>query len=243
MTKLLLSILCAMLFTSCTSTGPKNGKKPPSFTPKYTIKLTDKPTWNSIDDVKKDIKGKGKVTGNVVDLQGGCLDGSKLKRSSNSQDESNTPIKLRISNFTLKNGYIINVPGGIVVQTPNVTIENMLFTGVSEDYLSNAKDDSYNFKILNCEFYNNSQGDKSCQVNGAVGLTVKDCYITGGVTAIRIGESSSKKKGDAKVENCVIEDVPTFLNVDGKSQVFVKNNILKNVDKKYVIQEGSEVHE
>lgn len=243
MIKQLLITLCAILLSSCASTGPKDGVKPPSFTPKYTVKLTGTPIWNSIDDIKNSIKGNGKITGNVVDLQGGCLDGSKLKRSSNSQDESNTPIKLRISNLTLKNGYVTNVPGGLIVQTPSVTIENMLFTGVSEDYLSNTKDDSYNLKILNCEFYNNSKGDKSCQVNGAVGLMVKDCYITGGITAIRIGESTSKKHGSAKVENCVIENVPTFLNVDGKTQVFVKNNILKNVDKKYVTQEGSNVNE
>lgn len=243
MIKQLLLFLCVMLLSSCVSAGPKDGVKPPSFTPKYTIKLTGTPVWNNIDDVTEATNGKIKIIGNVIDLQGGCLDGSKLKKSSNSQDESNTPIKLRISDCTLMNGYIRDVPGGIIVQTPNVTIENMLFTGISEDYVSNIKDKSYNFKILNCKFYNNSRGDKSCQVNGAVGAIVKDCYITGGITAIRIGESTSTKHGNANVENCTVEQVPTFLNVDGKTQVYVKNNKLINVNKKYVTREGSNVHE
>jgi len=239
----LLSIFCATLVGLSTSLSPKYSGNQLSFTPKYTIKLTGTPVWNSINDVKEATNNKVKIIGNVIDLQGGCLDGSNLKKSSNSQNESNTPIRLYLSNYTLKNGYIVNIPGGIVVQVPNVTIENILFTGVSEDYISNIKDKSYNFKILNCKFYNNSKGDKSCQINGAVGLIIKDCYITGGITAIRIGESTSRKHGDAKVENCFIENVPTFLNIDGKTQVFVKNNTLKNVDKKYIIRRGSAVHE
>jgi hypothetical protein len=239
----LLSIFCATLVGLSTSLSPKYSGNQPSFTPKYTIKLTGTPVWNSINDVKEATNNKVKIVSNVIDLQGGCLDGSNLKKSSNSQNESNTPIRLYLSNYTLKNGYIVNIPGGIVVQVPNVTIENILFTGVSEDYISNIKDKSYNFKILNCKFYNNSKGDKSCQINGAVGLIVKDCYITGGITAIRIGESTSTKHGSAKVENCSIENVSTFLNIDGKTQVFVKNNTLKNVDKKYVIKKGSAVRE
>ena len=243
MIKQLLLFLCVMLLSSCVSAGPKDGVKPPNFVPRYTIKLTGTPVWNSINDIKEATNGKIKITGNIIDLQGGCLDGSKLKKSSNSQDESNTPIKIQITDCILKNGYVRDVPGGIIVQTPNVTIEDMLFTGISEDFVSNLKDKSYNFKIINCKFYNNSKGDKSCQVNGAVGLIVEGCYITGGITAIRIGESTSTNHGKAIVKNCTIEKVPTFLNIDGKTQVYVKNNMLKNVNKKYVTHEGSNVHE
>lgn len=241
--KSFLIILYSILFSLCVSTGLRGDEKIPNFTPAYTIKLTGTPIWNNINDIKRETNNRAKIIGNIIDLQGGCLDGSKLKKSPNSQDESNTPIRFQISDCILKNGYVQNVPGGIIVQTSNVTIENVLFTGVSEDFISNIKDKSYNFKILNCKFYNNSKGDKSCQINGAVGLIVQNCYITGGITAIRIGESTSTKHGSAKVENCFIENVPTFLNIDGTTQVFVKNNTLKNVDKKYIIRRGSAVHE
>ena len=240
--KLLLFVVAAVL-SSCASSGPGAGVKPPTINPKYIVKLTGNPDWSEISEINKALGGRCKIVGKTVDLQGGCLDGSKLKKSADSQSEKNTPVKIRVEGLTLKNGYGRNLPGGLMVFSSNVTFENLIFTGTSEDFVSNAKDVSDNFSIIKCKFYNNSRGDKSLQSNGAVGLLVRDCYITGGITAIRIGESSSKRRGEARVENCTIEGVPTFLNVDGKMKVYVKGNTLKNVGQKYVVKDGSKVIE
>ena len=240
--KLLLFVVAAVL-SSCASSGPGAGTKPPKTNPSHIIKLTGNPDFRSMDDISKAFGNKVKITGTTVDLQGGELNGSKLKKSSNSQDENNTPVKLRVKNLTIKNGFGKDLPGGLVAYESNVTFENLIFTGTSEDFVSNAKDVSDNLSIIKCKFYNNSKGDKSAQANGAVGLLVRDCYITGGITAIRIGESTSKRHGEARVENCMIEGVPTFLNVDGKMKVYVKGNTLKNVGKDYVVKDGSKVIE
>lgn len=236
MIKKLVLMLMAVGLCACSSTGgPGKGVEEPKANPAYSVKPTGNPDWDSMEDVKKLFGAKAKITGKTVDLQKGRIDGSKLKRSSNSQDENNTAIKTRIPGLVLKNGYIYNVPGGIITYAEDTTFEDLIFTKIGEDAVSNQKDISSGTKVINCEFYNTSKGDKSIQLNDAREAIVKGNLVAGGITGLRLQESSAKKQnGKPRVENNTFKNVDTGLNVAGKTTVYLKNNKFEGVNKKWV---------
>ena len=242
MIKLLLLSIVAVGLSSCAS-GPGAGVKPPTTNPKFVVKLKGTPDWSSPEQIKKDLGNKVSVHKNVVDLNGGEINGKNLKHSGNSQDESNVGVKIRMDNLTIKNGFAKDLGGGLISYAKNTTFQNITFTGTSEDFVSNQKDVSDNFRVIDCKFYNNSKGDKSIQINGAVNALVRDTYVSGAITGVRLGESSSKRRGEARVENCTFENVSTALNIDGKMKVYTKGITLKNVPKPYVVNDGSKLIE
>ena len=162
-------------------------------------------------------------------LAGGNVEGSKLKRYSDSQDERNTAIKVRIEGLTIKNGFFTGLPGGVVAYSDDLKFENIILTHVGEDGISNAKEVK-NTQVINCKFYGNAKNDKLLQLNGAIGAIVKNCLFVGGITAIRCQESSSKNQGGKpRIEGNSFKNVDTAVNASGRTTVYLKNNTFEGV--------------
>lgn len=168
---------------------------PPKIVPKFTIFLTTKTnTWNDMDDVRLACKGKAvRISGTTLDLMGGQISGSKLPQPDNEDDEDSVPLRTRIPGFTLMNGSVRGIPGGIVFREKGCTFTDLIFLQIGEDALSNIVDDSPNSAIKRCSFFGAS--DKSGQWNDARNLVVEDCLFVGGITGCRIQKSSTKYKG------------------------------------------------
>lgn len=230
------------VLTSCQSTGSSedtsasNGAKQPiQAEPTKTFYLTGQPQWNSPSDAKKFFGSSSQVSvsGSVIDLKGNRLSGKKLKHPSNSNSEQAQELKIAYDNFTLKNGNVDDIPGGIVIRGNNARFTNLTFTTKGEDYVSTLKDNADGTVIEKCKFYNRG-GDKSIQLNSAKNALIDRCYITGGQTAIRLQESTSKWKNiKCSVTNTTFEKVPTAINVDGYTTVNLSNNKFIGVSEQY----------
>lgn len=192
--KPLLALLAALPLCSCLSTG----STPKSYTPP-TVKPTDtvvlkrgKAIWNDMADVERDLKGVKGVTikGKVVDLNGAQLDGSKLKRYADIQREDNEPLRVNVPGLTLKDGSVRRIPGGIIVKADGVTIDDMIWLDTGEDSVSTIVDRAEGITVRNCVFYGAT--DKSIQLSDARNATVENNTVYGGITAVRLGDSTSK---------------------------------------------------
>lgn len=241
--KILTSLLCILLapflVISCESTqesdGPENGAKAPISTAAETFYLRGEPQWNSPADAKKffGLSSQVSVNGTTIDLKGNRLSGKKLKHFRDSNNERSQPLKITYDNFNLRNGNIDDIPGGIVVRGNKARFTNLTFTTKGEDYVSTLKDTADGIIIEGCKFYNRG-GDKSIQLNSAKNAIIDSCYITGGQTAIRLQESTSKWKNiKCYVTNTTFEKVPTAINVDGYTTLNLSGNKFISVPEKY----------
>lgn len=242
---LITSACFAAFLSACASSGPSAGVTPPKINPSsvITLKGSEWEEWKELGDIRDTLGSKVKITQSgdkiTVDLGGSQIDGTKMKHSSDSQNEKNPGIRNRIKFLTVRNGYIYNLSGGFSTNAQNTTLENITFTGNSEDFISNIKDVAPNIIIKNCKFYNNENGDKSVQINDFRNALIENNFIAGGITAIRAQESSAKYTGKGIIQNNEIVNVPTFINAAGKTEITVKNNKLTDVGQKYV--NGSDV--
>ena len=241
MKELLILLFLPFLMVSCSTSGggPSQGKKPPVFEGPKTIYLSGTPVWKTMADVRKSLGSAVTISGTKVNLNGNRLSGKKIKHPKDKDDEKSIPLRIYIDGFQLTDGIIDDIPGGIVITAKNTKWKNLTFTTRGEDYISTIKDKAPGITIENCKFYNGG-GDKSIQLNDANGALIKKSYVTGGITAARIQESSSKNKSvKARVESTTFDSVPTALNVDGYTTLELKGNTYKNVGQKIV--KGSHV--
>jgi len=231
-------LIAQALLTSCVSTGgsgPSAGSKPPVVNPTKTFYLTGQPHWKTIADAKKFFGSSSAVslTGNTINLKGSRISGKKLKHPSNSQDEQAQELKIGFDNLHLTNGSVDDIPGGIVLRGNKAKLSKLIFTTSGEDYVSTAKDTVRGTIIDGCKFYNN-KGDKSIQLNAAEDAEITNCYITGGQTAIRLQESTSKRKNiKCSVRDTTFDKVPTAINVAGYTTLTVSGNTFKGVSEQY----------
>lgn len=234
---LLLSSICSLFLASCsgTGTGGMAGKPFPDARPATRIYLEGTPDWHSMDDVRAACGSKVKITGKIVDLQGAELNGSRMKHPKNPQDEGAAALKIHIPGFYLRNGQVRDIPGGIVAFAEGCRMENLLFRKIGEDAVSNQKDVSAGFQISRCRFEGTKENDKLAQINDARDAVVENSTFTGGVTAIRMQESSAKKQGGSaeSIGNTFV-DVRTAHNVAGRTTVYHKGNVFTRVLKEWV---------
>ncbi len=218
------------------------GKTPPVIKPAALIyPVTKTATWKDMDDVRMACKGKPvKITGTTLDLQGCQIIGTKLK-SYGENDERNEPLRINIPGFTMKNGSLRKMPGGVVFRKPKQSYLNLDFLDVGEDALSNIKDDSPDATIRHCRCYGAS--DKSFQLNDADGLTFENNYATGGITGVRLHTKESKNKAakTRSVKNNTFEQIETGFNISGKITVVLSGNKYIKVGKKVVSSNGAKV--
>jgi hypothetical protein len=188
-----------------------------------------------MQDVQKDLGSKVKITGNTVDLMGGRLSGKNLKHPSNSQDENSVGVKIHIDNFTLKNFIAEDIPGGLVIFSKNVTIQDGLFLCKDqEDAVSNMKDVALGTSIINCKFYGGANNDKLIQGNDGRDLLIKNNKLFNAITGMRIQKRNAVKQGGvANVIGNTFTNVDTAINASGKVTVNTKDNTFNNVREKY----------
>lgn len=234
--KTILLITCAAL-ASC-STFSKPEIKPPDYKPAFVSYLRGKPDWRDAGDIRGDLGPKvtiiEKSGGVILDLNKGEINGSKLEKPGGQQDENAVGVKTRIKNFTIRNGYVKGLPGGIVSFAPDTTFQKLIFTKIGEDAVSNQREIAPRTTVDNCEFYNFG-GDKNLQLNSGNGAIVRNSKFYNGVTSVRIQETETpNNKGESLVENCLFQNVETGVNVGGQNVATLKNNEFKNVDKPFV---------
>ncbi len=241
--KNLLLLLFVPLLPSCLTTGGSvpSGVKPPEIKPAASIVLQPSGAdWSSMADVAKAVKGKPvTVSGKTLDLKGCQLVGTKLKKYPDKQDERNQPLRVNIDGFTLKNGSVRAIPGGVLFRGEDNVYSKLTFLDIGEDALSNVKNDAVDATITGCKFYGAT--DKSIQANCAEGLTLTGNYVTGGVTAVRLQESTSKAKNPRtkRVSGNTFENVRTAFNLSGGIRVEASGNTYKNVGEKWVTNNGA----
>lgn len=216
--------------------------KPPTLKPTKIISLSPKlAEWNDMEDVRAALKGQPvTISGTTVDLRDCQIKGNKFPKPKDDQDENSVPIHIRINKFTLKNGSISGIPGGIVFKGDKVTFSDLTFVDIGEDALSNMMDQSPNSSVINCKFYN-SGGDKSLQLNDARGAIIKNSFFTGGITAIRLQKKATKIKGikTKEVSGNTFEDVDTAFNIAGGVKVVASGNTYKNVKHRWINDSGA----
>ncbi len=231
-----LFLLSAAFFVSCSTPAPI---APPKISPPGTSYLSGEPVAASMSELSSLFKSRGKVSGKTLDLQGNAISGKNIKHPKNRQDEKAIPLRLRIDGLTIKNGIFRDIPGGTVNEGDNVTVENCLFIEPGEDFISTPKDKAPGLRIINCKFYNIPEkdgGDKSIQLNDARNARIEKTYVTGGITAIRLQESTAAARNvKVTVKDCTFENVLTGVNVDGYTKVTESGNTFRNVAKPWVL--------
>jgi hypothetical protein len=218
-------LLLACLCSTTRAAGPM-----PEAPPTFTITLRGQPTWNRMEEVRADLGPDVLISGRTVDLRGARISGKKLKHPRRPQDENSVGVRIGIKGFTLKNGFVDDIPGGLIAHAPRVTFQNLTFSAAGEDFVSNMRDSSEDFRVLGCRFFNNKKGDKSIQANDARGLVIAGNLICSGTTAIRIQKKNAKKQGGrAIVESNRFHQVNTAVNAAGRVTLFLRNNIYEAV--------------
>jgi hypothetical protein len=148
---------------------------------------------------------------------------------------------VNIPGFTMKNGSLRKMPGGLIFRKPKQSYLDLVFLDVGEDALSNIRDDSPDATIKRCSCYGAS--DKSFQLNDADGLTFEDNYATGGITGARLHTKESKNKAakTKSVKNNTFEQIETGWNISGKITVVLSGGKYIKVTKKIVSGNGAKV--
>lgn len=237
-----LILLLPLLLISCATAPPKADPAPKPSGQK--IKLTGQPAWRTTADVLKTVGNKASLKGLVLDLQGNTLDGSALKHPSDSQDEKSVSLKIDIDGLVIRNGWVSDIPGGLTVNSKDVTVQKVKFINIGEDALSTVNPQASGLSVDRCEFHNSEKGDKSLQANCAVGLRVVETLFNGNnITAARVQESSYNQKALAVFDSCTFTGCRTAVNAAG-SQTQVKLRKCKfSVLEKWVESKGAKVSE
>jgi hypothetical protein len=208
---------------------------PPSI---YLTKETV--NWNSMDDAAAACQGKPvSISGKTLDLKGCTLRGDRLPHPKDRQDETALPLRIRIPGFTLKNGSIRDIPGGIWCRGRGITLSQLLFSEIGEDACSNDMDTSPDWSVLNCQF--NGATDKSIQANDGRGLSLRNNTITGGITGVRIQKKATKFKNSTTrlLANNKFINCQTAWNIAGGIIARAAENSYKNVREIWVKDSGA----
>jgi hypothetical protein len=206
-----------------------------------TIRLTrTRLNWRTPADVARAIKGSRAVlTGLTLDLKGCVLDGSHLPRSSNDQAEDALPLRLSIPKFTVKNGSLHDIPGGLLCKGQQITLLNLDITAIGEDGISNVMDLSPYLAVRGCTFHGAS--DKSLQANDGRWLTLVDNNFNGGITGVRIQKKATIHKNSRTklVKNNRFVNCQTAWNIAGGITVHATGSTYQNVRKRWVDDSGA----
>jgi hypothetical protein len=213
---LLLAVFCLV---SCSSNGnydvkashrkPVSGSKVFKPEKEWEIK-SEKDLDDFVEKTGSSYSQKDGVI--IVDMKGSILDGIKQK-GDGGQSESQTPLFRAKVPLVLKNGFIRNNKDAATFYAPNSGVEKVTWLTVGEDAVATAPG-AKNFKIENCEFINNKNGDKSIQLNEANGARIYNNLIYGGITGVRLGEAkTTESRNKAFCSKNIFVDVDTAWNI------------------------------
>jgi len=205
----------------------------------------DRLVWRTISDIKLALVGGDvSITGKTLDLKGAVISGKGLRHPSNSQNENSPGIVIALPGLVLRNGWVDDVPGGIVVKSSYCSFERLKFTRIGEDALSTVGGDADGIRISNCEFWNTAKGDKSIQLNQAFAAIISDTLVVGGITGIRIQKNSYNTKGvNCILRSCTFHGCETGFNATANAIVRLQSPTFKSVRKKWVLSNGAKVIE
>ena len=246
MQKIIINFL-SILLVSCASTGtninPPQFNKPTNTNNRYypsndwTIR-----NENDIKPLLNKIKGSRSYTQDgvlIVDLNGGIIDGKKQSGSGN-QNENQEPLFRAEIPFALKNGFVMNNKNAATFNAPYSGLKNITFTNIGEDAVATSRK-AQNFLIKDCEFINPG-GDKSIQLNQAKGAEISNKLIYGGITGVRVHESSWAAKDDeAFCSKNKFIGVDTAWNVSKGKLVVSSPNSYTGVRTPFKINKGAEI--
>lgn len=183
----------------------------------------------------------------TINLNGVIIDGSKLPRKANKQDEKAARLRIDLDGWKIQNAVYDDIPGGCYVVSQFTEFEKSYFVEIGEDAISTPVSATQSthlcgIRIIDCNFYNRSEkdgGDKSIQLNNAHQAVIRGCFFTGGVTSIRVQDSRDKQISYCSIHGNVFSDVPTAVNADGVLTLTMHSNVMRNVRKNLV--KGSKV--
>jgi hypothetical protein len=179
---------------------------------------------------------------------GGVLDGKNIPNPKNRQDEDALALYIEnLDDWEFQFKAVSDIPGGMIVKAQDVTLKKTDFINIGEDAvstpkLSRLKDNYCGLIVTQCNFYNGHEddgSDKALQLNNAHGCVVDRCFFTGGITAMRMQDSSVPYTAKAEIVSCKFHHCHVAININGKSQVRVSNCKYENV--KTQIRKGSKV--
>lgn len=201
---------------------------------------------NSFTNLFIDKGVKLSLVNRQIDFQNVILDGARLPHGKR-QDEKALKLRVELSKWDLLNAVFEDIPGGNYVVGVSTTYQKCCFKEIGEDAISTPRSTGQanhycGLKLLQCNFYNRSEkdgGDKSIQLNNAHGCILRQCFVTGGITGARLGESRDQQKSGCIVEGVTFDNVPTAINASGVLALTIKDAVYRNVKKE--LQKGSEV--
>lgn len=181
-----------------------------------------------------------RISGRTVDLLGAVLDGSKLPKPKDSQDEGAASLGINLASFKLSNGWVRKIPGGIAVREPQCVFTGLRFIDIGEDALSTTTERATEIIVDMCEFWNDANGDKSLQLNQANKALVSRSKFVGGITGMRLQKKSYEtEKPKCEVEDTEFVGVDTAINASGGVRVLTRRLRYKDVRLKFKAGDGA----
>lgn len=183
---------------------PKQPKKSAyEYKPKKTILL------RNIDDVHEllrifPLSSMRTVSGRLIlNLRGCIINGVHLNGDGGQGEKQEPLLDLKMQRVSIQNFFAKNVKESLRIFSPHCSIEGAHFLDVGEDAISNMRE-AHHTMISGCSFLNSTSGDKSIQLNQGSHAVVSGCYISGGITGIRIGkEGWNTTKDNALIKDCI----------------------------------------
>lgn len=123
----------------------------------------------------------------VWDLNGGILRGDKQSGDGGQSEDQEPLIRVRIP-LLIKDGFVQKNKDALTFYKPDSGIEKITFTNIGEDAVA-TWDGAYRFRVEDCEFINDREGDKSIQLNEAKDAIIRNNVIFSGITGARVGSS------------------------------------------------------
>ncbi len=223
-------------------------KQKPAAPPKLPVAVIylteDQLLWNDEGDlVRLQKKFPSRIHINHaakrIKFDGVAISGQKLDRGSQ-QDEDAAKIDLNMNDWIFHGLWFHDVPGGIMVKSIDNEFLGCNWTKIGEDAIStpkfNKQEDNYcGLVIKECRFYNGTEksgSDKAIQLNNAHKCIVEHCFITGGITGIRMQDSEVKTPATAILRNNKFHHIPMAVNINGRLTLTEYGNQYDNVKMK-----------
>ena len=218
--------------------------EPPDSATRIHLKTTSL-QWRSMSDVVlalRALDGRVSISGKTVNLKGCVLSGVGLPRPSDDQNENAPGINISIPGFVMTNGWVDDLPGGIIVKSGYCSFEKLRFINIGEDAISTTGETARGIRLSQCEFWNDKSGDKSVQLNQALDGSMSGCKIVGGITGIRVQKDSYRTPNVIfKIRDCEFIGCETGINAAGNARVDVFGSKFKDVRETYLKNGKSKV--
>lgn len=227
--------------------------RPPSFSGKdkyYLKNIKEELTIDSTKDLDAwRRESDGMITYNLQNKLIKChgiLSGAKLPHPKNSQDEKAIALRINLQGWSFEGFIFDDIPGGIIVSSRYNDFNNCQWINIGEDAIStprskSSKPDEIRLLIRQCKFWNDANGDKCIQLNNASQCSIRDCFLTGGETGIRVQANDDRKPIHCEVLGTEFSNIPTAINAAGVTVLELKDNKYTNVKKQLVKSEGSKI--